>query len=291
MLLAALGVGGWFGYSYYQKIYANNIAEQWADAEAIPFYIHTGDDLDKVVQRLEEQDVVKDKESFAWVAEQMNLASHVYPGKYELSYPLSNRKLVELLRSGKRVQVKVTITKYREIDKLAGVVAQNIEATKAEVLASFDNKENLKDLNFTPDNHLAFILPDTYFFEWNTDGNTFVKRLVKEYNAFWTEERRQQLAANNLTPEKAVILASIVEEESIRTDERPTIAGLYINRLNRGMKLESDPTAKYAVGRFYHYPRTAQAPAGRAPLQYLLYIRFAARPHLCAFKKCHKCRA
>ena len=108
----------------------------------------------------------------------------------------------------------------------------------------------LAKLDRNPDNVMTWFIPNTYEFYWNTDAHKFLERMQREYESFWSDSRKAKAKAKGLSPDDAVILASIVEEESQQKTERPTIAGLYINRLNKGMRLEADPTVKYALQNF-----------------------------------------
>lgn len=241
--LLVAGIGGYMAYD--RLIGRNNIASD----QPFEFYIPTGSTYTDVLTMLEDS-VVKDIESFEWLADRMNLSSHIYPGRYIIQPPMNNRKLITLLRSGKQVPVKLVMNKFRRKADIAGYVSKILEVDSAELDGLLHDTLYLADLNRTPDNITTWFIPNTYELYWDTDAREFMSRMQREYNNFWTESRKAQAKAQGLTPDGAIILASIVEEESQQQTERPTIAGLYLNRLHKGMKLEADPTVKFALQRF-----------------------------------------
>lgn len=245
-VLIGLVLAGVAGYLVYDRFVGrNNIASE----QPFELYIPTGSSYEDVLHIMEDS-VVRDMESFKWLADIMNYPSHVYPGRYIIQPPMTNRSLIRLLRSGKQVPVKLVMNKFRIKTEIAGFVSKVLEADSAVLDSLLHDPEYLSDINRTPDNIMTWFVPNTYEFYWNTDSETFIKRMQREYDTFWNENRKAKAAAKGLTPDEVMVLASIVEEESQQHQERPTIAGLYLNRLNRGMRLEADPTVKYALQKF-----------------------------------------
>ena len=248
ILLIFLIAGGITVYRFYECIYDVNLSVIHKDE---PFlYIPTGSNFDDVCSLLAETGL-QDMKSFRWVAERMNYPAKVKFGRYRLTDGMSNIELVRMLRSGRQISVKVIFNNIRLDTQLAGAVTRNIEADSAGVMALLVDSAYLAErFNLTPRTVLSLFIPNTYEFFWDTSPKDFMDRMAKEYDHFWTESRRQKARETNLTPLQVTILASIIEEETQMNNEKPTMAGVYINRLNMGMLLQADPTIKYAAGDF-----------------------------------------
>lgn len=229
-------------------VYGPNITVTGDD---IYLYIPTNSDYESVKAILSDRKLLKDESSFDLLATKMNYPAHVYPGRYELKDGMSNRSLILKLRSGKQSPIRLTLNKVRSIDEIAELASSKLELDKAEFLKLTANPEQVGFLEgFDQHNIMSLFIPDTYEFFWNTDAEAFLKRMSKEYKNYWTDNRRSAAKSQGLSPDEAITLASIVEEESNKSDERPIIAGLYLNRLNRGMLLQADPTVRFALGDF-----------------------------------------
>lgn len=152
------------------------------------------------------------------------------------------------LDNGRQTPIKLTFNNIRTLDQLAERLTSRMDWEPGEFEKVFN--ERAAQLGVTPEVLLGRMMPDTYEVYWSSGVQTVLDKILKNYDSFWTEERREKAANLGLTPEQVVILASIAEEESNKADERGKIARLYINRLNRGMKLQADPTVKYALGDF-----------------------------------------
>lgn len=212
-------------------------------------YIPTGSNFDTVITLLQRQHLVKNIDAFKWVAKQKKYHHHIKPGRYKLFNGMNTNELVNLLKSGKQTPVKVSFHYIRNLQQLAGKVARKIEADSASLVQAMCNHEILTKHGLNEQTCALLYIPNTYEFYWNTDADAFVKRMEKEYKTFWNEERKQKAKEISLTPTEVGILASIVmAEQSVHKSEWKTIAGLYINRLNKGMLLQSDPTVIYAHG-------------------------------------------
>ncbi|MEX0811330.1 MAG: endolytic transglycosylase MltG [Chitinophagales bacterium] len=235
----------WMGY---KVVYSPNIQTH---GEKTYFYIPSIADYEQVKILLSENELLIDEASFDLLARKMNYPSHVYPGRYELRDGMSNRKLILLLRSGEQAPVKLILKKVRRVEEVAEIAAAKLELNQDDLLQVLLKPGKNEVLgNFNKENILSLFIPDTYEFYWNTDAETFLKRMLREYNNFWTDERKAAAKAQGLSPDEVIALASIVEEESNKDEERPIIAGLYLNRLNRGMLLQADPTVRFALGDF-----------------------------------------
>ena len=246
--LILLIAGSMTAYRFYDYIYDMNLS---VNNRENPFlYIPTNSAFDDVCLLLEEAGL-NDMESFRWVAGKMNYPAKVKAGRYRLTDGMSNIELVRMLRSGRQIPVKVIFNNIRLNTQLAGAVTTSIEADSASVMALLTDSAYLAErFKLTPQTVLSLFIPNTYEFLWNASATDFMDRMSREYDRFWTENRRQKAQEAKLTPLQASILASIIEEETQMDSEKPVMAGVYINRLNRGIPLQADPTLKYALGDF-----------------------------------------
>lgn len=250
ILLIGLGIGAYIGYTMYTRIYKPNVT--LTKSKTAYFYIKTGSNFTDVANELYEGGYIKNRTSFEWVSEKKsNFTKNIKPGKYLLKEGMSNNELVDLLRSGKQEPVNLSFDHIRTVKELAGKLSKNIEADSISIYSLLTDKDFVSKYGLDNKNILTLFIPNTYDFYWNTSAEEMVKKMAVEYKSFWTEERKQQAKKMNLTQSEVSILASIVQsEQSVRADERPRVAGLYINRLRIGMRLQSDPTVIYAVGDF-----------------------------------------
>jgi UPF0755 protein len=198
---------------------------------------------------LSENGLLINKNSFEWLSKQKKYFYNIKPGRYKIDRALNNNDLVNLLRSGNQEPVKVTFNNLRSIESLAGKVSSQIEADSLSIINLVRDILFQKKLGLNNNNISTIFLPNTYEFYWNTSAEEFVNRMLKEYSSFWNSNRSNQANIIGLSYEEVSVLASIVQmEQTIRIDERPVIAGLYLNRIKRGMKLQSDPTVIFAIG-------------------------------------------
>lgn len=249
LLVVVLG-GAYVVYDMYQKVYQPNVTLK--NSNSPYFYIYSHFTFDDVINSLYENGIIINRTSFKWVAEKKsNFINNIKPGRYKLIEGMSNNELVDLLRSGEQEPVKVTFSNARTITDLAGKVTKNLECDSVDLYQLLSDKEFVSKYGFNTITILTLFLPNTYEFYWNTSAEAFVKRMAEEYKKFWTDERKAKARTLNLSQSEVAILASIVQaEQSVHRDERPKIAGLYINRLREGMLLQSDPTVVYGIGDF-----------------------------------------
>ena len=248
VLLAILGCGGMV-YELYSRVYQLNIV--LPDNAEKYIYIPSNSEFTDVVKILLENGLLINANSFEWLAKQKKYDTNIKAGRYRINRALNNNDLVNLLRSGKQTPIKVTFNNLRNKEQLAGKIASQIEADSLSILKHITDTTFLNKLKLNTDNVACLFIPNTYEFYWNTSVEGFVNRMVKEYSDFWNLSRKKKAAKIKLNYYQVAVLASIVEkEQSIKRDERPEIAGLYLNRLKKRMKLESDPTLIFALDDF-----------------------------------------
>ena len=199
--------------------------------------------FDSVIKALE----IKNLKTLDWVARKKNYTSHIRPGRYVVEKGMSYNEFINILRGGKQTPVKVTFSNARTVYDLAGKVGGKIEADSAEIALFLSDPENYIRDGFTRENVISIFIPNTYEFFWNTDPAGFYSRMLKEYKRFWTDERLKKAEQLNLGPVEVSILASIIDDEVAKADEKSRIAGVYLNRLKLGMPLQACPTIRFAL--------------------------------------------
>jgi UPF0755 protein len=180
------------------------------------------------------------------VARRKHYPGRLKPGRYRLRDGMSNNDLVNLLRSGKQEPVRVTFLNIRSMEELAGRISRQIEADSLSILKLLRDKDYLEQFGVNPLNSFVLFIPNTYEFYWNTTAARFVTRMAREKAKFWNKTRIEKCRLTGLSISQVVTLASIVDKETNKDDEKPIIAGVYINRLREGWPLQADPTIIFA---------------------------------------------
>lgn len=228
----------------YYILFSGNIEQNNGDY----FYIKSTDSYERMRENLIKNKVVDNVQTFDLVANRMDLRNTFKPGRYKLSKNLSNLSLVRKIRNGGSDPVVLKLKSEISRDSLLTFLGDNFECSKSEikdVLASDWASKN----GFTIENVFVIFLPDHYFINWATPADKLVERFLAEYKKYWTAERIAKAKTQNLTPQEASILASVVDGEAIHVSEMSTIAGLYLNRIKQGIPLQADPTILYVVGK------------------------------------------
>jgi UPF0755 protein len=190
--------------------------------------------------------LVENLASFETVAERKKYTANVKGGKYVLKKGMNNNDIVNVLRS-QNTPVNVSFNNQETLPSLAGRVGSQIEADSISLLRAFDDPLFLEQVELNENTKMAVYLPNSYEFFWNTSAEEFRDRMLKEYRRFWSEDRLQKAKSIGLTPLQVISLAAIVHKETAKVEERPRVAGLYLNRLERSMLLQADPTVIYAI--------------------------------------------
>lgn len=241
-------IAGIIAWKFYTMIYQPNVA--LGDKKTEYFYISTGSSLPEVVNSLYEKNYILDRNSFEWVAEKKNYKNNIHPGRYLLRSGMNNEELLDLLRSGKQEPVRVTFNNIRLKPELASIAALYLEADSSEMVRLLDDEEYCGQFGFNKENILCMFIPNTYQFYWNTSAEQFIEKMAREYQNFWNGERQSMAKTLGLTQSQVSILASIVQKETNMNDEKPRVAGVYINRIKKDMLLQADPTLVFAFKDF-----------------------------------------
>ncbi|MCX8148428.1 endolytic transglycosylase MltG [Thermaurantimonas aggregans] len=227
---------------YFYVFQTKNIA-----IKSFDLYISTGAEYSVILDSLKHNGVLKDIRSFDLAARLMKYPTLVKPGKYHLTENLTNKELINMLRTGRQVPVKVIFNNISFFEELSKILSQNLESDSATFLFHFNTENTSKKYGFSKETFPLMFIPDTYEFYWNTSPEKFTQKMYDNYKKFWNEERVKKASKIGLSPEEVGILASIVESETKKADEMPVVAGLYLNRLRKNIPLQADPTVVYAT--------------------------------------------
>ena len=204
------------------------------------------------IDRDDTMDSVKTKSVLGWRWDIYNKVFSIRPrtGRYHVLPEMSCLQLYRLLRNGTQEPMNLVVPPARTMDRLASVLSQSLMVDSAEIAQALTDSSYCETHGYTTATIPALFIPNTYEVYWDIPVDRLVERMEKENNRFWTADRKAKAEAIGLTHEQVATLASIVDEETANDAEKPMIAGLYLNRLRIGMKLQADPTVKFAVGDF-----------------------------------------
>jgi UPF0755 protein len=206
--------------------------------------------FNNVTVLLEKNANVLNMSAFNQVSMLLRYNQKIRSGRYELKKGMNNFQLVRILRSGRQTPVRLTFNHIRTKQQLAARLGTQLMADSTSILKLLNDTAFLATYQLNPNTSVALFIPNTYEVFWNLNAKQLFERMNKEYRKFWTDERKAKAASIPLSPVEVSTLASIVEEETNNSHDRPMVAGLYINRLKAGMPLQADPTVKFALGDF-----------------------------------------
>jgi UPF0755 protein len=239
MLTVAL-VAGWSYYKIHSSAFVLN--------EPVAVYVDEQKDYDQLLSQLQSAAHLKNRQLFDRLAHQMKYPQNVKTGKYEIRPGMSYIAAIRMLRNGKQSPVKLTFNNIRLRTDLAERIGRQMMFSTDDLLSRMNDPAVAASFGLDTATILTLFIPNTYEIYWNTPVNAFLERMKKEHDRFWNDKRLVKAQALHLSPAEVSILASIVEEETASRREYPIVAGLYLNRLKRGMLLQADPTVKFAAG-------------------------------------------
>ncbi|MEX6625870.1 endolytic transglycosylase MltG [Tenacibaculum salmonis] len=231
-------IGGIVGFNFYQKIYGKSITKSGA------IYIKSEDTFDDVKKQL--TSYMNTPEDFIWVADKKRFTKPK-GGKYLLKKGMSLNDVVNLLRNGNQIPIKLSFNNQDSLEKLAGRIATQIETDSISLVKVMRDVSFLTKNGFNQKNALGMYIPNSYEFYWNTSAEKFRNKMLTEYNRFWNSSRLNKAKKLNLSKKEVSTLASIVQKETAQKSERPIVAGLYLNRLKNNWPLQADPTVIYCI--------------------------------------------
>ena len=230
----------------YQMLYSPNFL---INAEEKFIIIEENTDFNELIKKLEDDTLINDILSFSFLSKLMEYQENIKIGAYKVKMNMSNYEMITMLRSGNQTPIKLTFTYARKIEDLAEKITTKLKMSKDDLLNYLN--ENINNYSgFKKTDIISIFLPDTYEVYWNISPEKLTNKMYSEYKKFWNEERLSKLDKINLNQKEVIVLASIVASESRMLDEADRIAGLYINRLNRNMRLQADPTLIFAANDF-----------------------------------------
>ena len=213
-------------------------------------FIKTGSTFLRVRKELDNKGVISNTRSFSLLARLSGYKQNIIPGKYVFEKGTSLYTILKTLQSGRQTPVNLVINKLRTKEDVAAKIAANFECDSIAVSNFLNNNDSLAAYNLDSNTVMTAIVPNTYSIIWNTSFSKIFKRLYNEQQKFWSDERKKKATAQGLTPQQVYTLASIVEEETNKEEDKGKIASVYINRMNKGMRLGADPTVKFALKDF-----------------------------------------
>lgn len=214
------------------------------------FYIHTGSNYQNVKDSLINKNILSGTFWFDKVAGYLDYDKSIKPGKYKIDEGMSLVSLVRMLRSGNQSPVNFIITKLRTKEDLAKKIGKNFECDSATFIHFLNNTDSLTKYNLDTNTVMTSVIPNTYVLKWNNTPSSIFGKLFVAQQKFWTTERKSKATTLNLTEKQVYTLASIVEEETNKQDDKGKIASVYLNRIRSGMRLAADPTVKFAMRDF-----------------------------------------
>jgi len=246
LLVSAIAAGVW-SYNTYKEIYNSNV--DLKGEESLFLLIPTDSKFDDLIRILDEDKYLIDIESFKKIAD-LKSFSNVKSGRYKILNKMSNNALIGMLRIGDQTPVNITFNNVRTIPQLAGKISKNLELDSLQLVNYFTSTEIQKKFGFNSATFISMFIANTYQVFWDISIEDLSKRMATEYKNFWNKDRIAKAKKLGLSQSEVTTLASIVQLESLKRDEQPKIAGVYLNRLRIGMPLQADPTVIFAVGDF-----------------------------------------
>lgn len=245
--MCALAVAGYWAYL---NVFKSNVH---LDGKKFTYvYVKTGATMNDVLDELYSQNIIKDHESFEWMAKEMDLVQHIIPGKYRIDAKMSNRSIVKMLKNGRQEKVKLFLnSQIRTKEEFIKYISGKLEIEEAELEDYCANDDMLQEeYGLNGDNFMTLIVPENYEVNWATHIDDLFQILENSYNKVWTKDKKAKAKSLGYTVPEIVTIASIVQNESGIKTEQQKIAGVYINRLKQDMKLQADPTIVFANGNF-----------------------------------------
>ena len=229
---------------YYNKYYKDNTSFK---DESIFLYIVSNDSVsftDSISK------YIKSEKTFYRVAERLGYLDNIKTGRFKINKGIGNKELVTSLKFN-NTPLTITFNNQERVENLAGRIANQIYTDSTALINSFTDEDFLAENKFNKENILSIFIPNSYEVYWDIEPDKFRDKMLLEYEKFWNKSRTEKAKNIGLTKKEVTSLASIVQKESVKVDERPIIAGVYINRLNTRMRLQADPTVIYSIKDYY----------------------------------------
>jgi len=243
IFFALLIITGWFAWKLFGP--ATNF-----DTKNYYLLVRTGATYQDVLDSLKKNDVISRPAIFNMVANRLDYPQKVKAGRYDIKKGMNIVNIVRMLKNGQQDPVNLVITKLRTKEDFAAMIGRKFECDSASFMAFLNNADSLKEYHLDSNTVMTAIFPNTYTYFWNTTPSKIFAKLHNSYESFWNSERLAKAEEHQLNPQTAYILASIVEEETLKREDKAKIASVYLNRIEKGMRLSADPTVKFALRDF-----------------------------------------
>lgn len=243
ILLVALLAAAWLGWKCFGPATS-------FDGKNYFLLVKTGSSYQDVKNTLEKENVINSPAFFDRIAQKLDYPQKVKAGRYNIKQGMSLVNILRMLKNGLQDPVNLVITKLRTREDLASMVGRKFECDSASFMAYISSPDSLRKFKLDSNTVMTSVFPDTYTYFWNTTPAKIFAKLRSNYETFWTTERITEAKDHGLNPQTAYTLASIVEEETLKKEDKGKIASVYLNRLAKGMRLSADPTVKFALRQF-----------------------------------------
>lgn len=243
LVLGGLGGGGFVWWAAFR----NNVT---TEGEEYALLIPKDAGFEFVCDQLEADKVLKNMGTFRQVADIRSYPQHIKPGRYTIPAGSGNWDLVRKLRSGDQDEMKLRFRTHWTLRDVANEIGDQLMLDSDDLLRKMEDPQFLSNYDVKPEEVRGLFIPNTYFVYWTLSADQLFKKLKGEYDNFWNSSRKEKAKAKGMTPAQVTTLASIVQAETYMADERPTVAGLYLNRIEDGIPLQADPTVIFATGDF-----------------------------------------
>ena len=242
IILALTGVILAFYLSVFGSVMTNEKAEY--------LYIDKDDDIDSIKSKIELLGKPSTMLGFNLLNDYTDYEKSIRIGRYKITNNTTMLSLFRNIRNGQQTPVSVVVPNMRTVDEECDKIARFLMLEGEDIKRLLNDSSYIKELGFTKETLPCLFIPNTYEIYWTTEPKQLIERFKKEYEAFWDEDRLSKAKNLGLTPYEVSTLASIVDSETARDQDKPIIARLYLNRLEKHMKLASDPTVVFAMGNF-----------------------------------------
>jgi len=244
LVTIAFIIAGLRAYQLYRYVFEDNVRNP--GTITIPYEAT----FDQVLDSLRAKEILKNEKAFIWVAKKKDYPHSIKPGRYLFQAGRNTNSIVNMLKAGNQKAVSIVFNNLRFMEELAGKVSRYLAADSSTLLAHLTDSSVVSKMGFDKYSFHAMFIPNTYELYWTTTPEKFTERMKVEYDRFWNGERAKKAEILGLTPVEVTTVASIVQEETVKEDEKPIVAGLYLNRIKKGIPLQADPTIKFALGDF-----------------------------------------
>ena len=241
ILIGAIGAGTGYYYLF---------APQFHPKKTAYIHIDRDDTIDSICNKLKNKGNPKSLTGFHWLAQYREYPQNIRTGRYAIRPKENVYHVFSRLYRGYQEPMNLTIGSVRTLDKIARSAGKQLMIDSAEIARTMNDSAFLQKIGYTTETMPGLFIPNTYQVYWDMSVEEFFERMQKEHRKFWNQERLAKATAIGLTAAEVSTLASIVEEETNNNQEKPMVAGLYINRLHAGMPLQADPTVKFALQDF-----------------------------------------